>query len=88
MNENVGKQQLHSLKKIFLKLLNNNNFQIDCRNNIDTCVLETIHDDLGETCYVKQFTTIFNNGTYRDFFSHNTRKKKSFKLFKEKNRFR
>ena len=84
MNENVGKQQLHPLKKIFLKLLNNNNFQIDCRSNIDTCVLETIHGDLGETCYVKQFTTIFNNDTYRDFFSPQHTKEEIIQTFQGK----
>ena len=57
------------MRKIFFKLLNNSNFEIDCRNNIENCILELIYDDLGKISYIKQFTTIFNDDTYRDFFS-------------------
>ena len=32
----------------FYKLLNNNNFGIDCRNNIDNCHFEPIYDEISE----------------------------------------
>ena len=48
------------------KLLNNCNFGIDCRNN---CVLEPLFDDFEEISYIKKFTTIFNDETFRDFYS-------------------
>ena len=47
----------------FFKLSNNSNFGIDCRNNIDNCILEPIYDDMGEISFIKKFTTIFNDDT-------------------------
>ena len=50
-------------------MLNNNNFEIDCRNNIDNCVLEPLFDNFKEISYIKKFTTIFKDDTYGDLFS-------------------
>ena len=54
----------------FYKLLNNANFGIDCRNNMDNCKLEPICDEIGEISYIKRFDTIFgNDGNYRSLYS-------------------
>ena len=65
---NQKSRQKASIKKDFYKLLNNNNFEIDCRNNIDNCVLEPRFDDFEEISYIKKFTTIFKDHTYGDLF--------------------
>ena len=44
-----------SVEKDFYKLLNNSNFGIDCRNNIDNCYLEPLYDDFSEISYIKNF---------------------------------
>ena len=48
--------------------MNNSNFGIDCRNNIDNCILEPLYDEIEEISYIKKFCTIFGNEAYRDFF--------------------
>ena len=58
------------MEKDFYKFLNNNNFGIDCRNNIDSCNLEPIYDDIGEISYIKQHClNILCDKNYRQFFS-------------------
>ena len=69
MNQKLRQKAASSVEKDFYKLLTNNNFGIDCRNNIDNCTLEPIYDDFSETAYIKNYTTIFNDETFRDFFS-------------------
>ena len=69
MNQKARQFATSSVEKDFNKLLNNRNFGIDCRNNIDNCYLEPIYDDFSEISYIKNFTNIFNDGTFRDFFS-------------------
>ena len=49
-----------NVKKDFYKLLNNSNFGIDYRNNIDNCFLEPKYDDFSEIAYIKNYTTIFS----------------------------
>ena len=72
------------MRKIFFKLLNNSKFGIDSRNNIDNCILEPIYDDLGEISYIKKFTTILNDDTYRDFFSAEHMKEEIIQTFQGK----
>ena len=69
MNQKSRQTATSTVEKDFYKLLNNSNFGIDCRNNIDNCVLKPIYDDFSEIAYIKNYTTIFNDETYRDFFS-------------------
>ena len=69
MNEKSRQHATSSVEKDFLKLLNNSNFGIDCRNNIDNCILEPLYDDLNEISYIKKFTTIFSDDIFRHFFS-------------------
>ena len=69
MNQKARQRATSSVEKDFYKLLNNSNFGIDCRNNIDNCYLEAIYDDFSEISYIKNFTNIFSDDTFRDFFS-------------------
>ena len=69
MNQKSRQTATSSVEKDFYKLLNNSNFGIDCRNNIDNCTLEPVYDDFSEIAYIKNYTTIFNDETLRDFFS-------------------
>ena len=46
MNQKARQTASSSVEKDFYKLLNNSNFGIDCRNNIDNCYLEPIYDDI------------------------------------------
>ena len=48
----------------------NSNFGIDCRNNIDNCYVEPIYGNFAEISYIKNYTTIFNDDKFRDFFCH------------------
>ena len=69
MNQKSRQTATTSVETDFYKLLNNSNFGIDCRNNIDNCALEPIYDDFSEIAYVKYYTKIFTDDTLRDFFS-------------------
>ena len=54
----------------------NSNFGIDCRNNMDTCFLESLYDDFSEISYIENFTTIFNDARFRIFFPSLLRQEK------------
>ena len=69
MNQTSRQTATSNVEKGFYKLLNNKNFGIDCRNNIDNCFLEPIYDDFSEIAYIKNYTTIFNDDTFKEFFS-------------------
>ena len=69
MNQKSRQKATSSVEKDFFKLLNNSNFRVDCRNNIDNCILETLYDDFTGISYIKKFTTIFSEDTFRNFFS-------------------
>ena len=69
MNQKSRQKVTSSVERDFYKLLSNSNFGIDCRNNIDNCMLEPLFDDFEETTLIKKFTTIFNGDTFQDFFS-------------------
>ena len=69
MNQKSRQKVTSSVERDFYKLLSNSNFGIDCRNNIDNCMLEPLFYDFEETTLIKKFTTIFNGDTFQDFFS-------------------
>ena len=48
MNQKARQTASSSVEKYFYKLLNNSNFGIDCRNNMDNCYLEPLYDDFSE----------------------------------------
>ena len=67
MNQKSRQTATSSVEKYFYKLLNNSKFGTDCHSN--NCYLEPIYDDFSEISYIKNFTTIFNDDTLRNFFS-------------------
>ena len=69
MNQKLRQKATSFVERDFFKLLNNNNFGIDCRNNIDNCILEPLYDDLNKILYIKKFTIIFSDDIFRNFFS-------------------
>ena len=46
MNQKSRQEVTSSVERDSFKLLNNSNFGMDCRNNIDNCILESLYDDL------------------------------------------
>ena len=68
-NQKAKQKAISSVEKDFYKLLNNSNFGIDCRNNIDNCILEALYDEFTEISYIEKFTKIYNGDTFRNFFS-------------------
>ena len=72
MNQKSRQKATSCVERDFLKLLYNSNFGIDCKNNIDNCILESLDDGFTEISYIKEFTTIFNGDIFRNFFFANT----------------
>ena len=60
MNQKARQKSTSPAERDFYKLLNNSNFHIDCRNNIENCILEPFYEKI---------CTISGNETYRDFIS-------------------
>lgn len=48
MNQKSRQAAKSKVEKNFYKLLDNSNFGIDCRNNINHCTLELIYDGIEE----------------------------------------
>ena len=67
MNQKSRQKATSSVERGFYKLLNNGNFGIDCRNNIDNRYFEPIYDEIGEIAYIKKFDSIFDNEKHRNF---------------------
>ena len=63
------------VEKDFSKLLNNSNFGIDCRNNIEKCILEPL--------FIIKFT-IFGDDTFRLFFPPEQLREKAIQHFQWK----
>ena len=68
-NQKAKQKAISSVEKDFYKLLNNSNFGIDGRNNIDNCILEALYDEFTEISYIEKFTKISSGDTFRNFFS-------------------
>ena len=56
-----------NVEKDFYKLLNNSNFGIDCRSNIDNRTLEPIYDEISEIAFIRKYENIFGNEKYFQF---------------------
>ena len=69
MNQKVRQTAESKVEKDFYKLLNNSNFDIDCRNTFDNCTLKPIYDYFSGIAYIKNYTSVFNDDTFRHFFS-------------------
>ena len=71
MNHKARQKAVSRVERDFCKLLNNSNFGIDCRNNIDNGILEPIYDEISEIAYIKKFDNIFDNEKYVQFSEAN-----------------
>ena len=60
MNQKSRQKETFFVERDFFKLLDNSKFGIDCRNNFDNCILESLYDNFAKISYIK-FTTIFND---------------------------
>ena len=69
MNQKSRQAASSKVEKDFYKLLNNRNFGIDCRNNINNCYLEPIYDDIDEVGFISKYTNFLSDENYREFFS-------------------
>ena len=54
----------------FFKLMNKSNFRIDCRNNINNCILEPLYDDINEILYfcILKNLLVYSTLTLLDIF--------------------
>ena len=84
MNQKARQTASSSVEKDFYKLLNNSNSDIDCTNNIDNCYLDPTYNDFLEILYIKNFSTIFGNDAFRDFFSPNIFREQITQIFQSK----
>ena len=75
MNQNARKTAKTKVQKDFYKLLNNSNFGNDCQNNIGNYKLEIMYDGLEEISYIKEYTSIFTDPKFAEFFSTNILRK-------------
>ena len=60
MNQKARQKATSSVERDFYKLLNNANFGIDYRNNIDNCSFEPMYDKISKIAYIKRFVCIFD----------------------------
>ena len=83
-NQKARQTASSPVEKDFYKLLSNSNPDIDRRNNIDNCYLDSIYDDFLEISYIRKFPTIFSNDTFCDFFSPNILREEITQTFQPK----
>ena len=67
MNQKSRQKATSSVERDFYKLLNNANFGIDCRDNVNNRYFEPIYDEISEISYIKKFDSICDNKKYRNF---------------------
>lgn len=65
MNQKARQKATSPVERYFL---NNSYFGIECRNNIDNCVLEPLYDQIGEISYIKKFCTFLKMTPTGTFF--------------------
>ena len=84
MNQNARKTAKTKVEKDFYKLLKNSNFGNDCRNNVGNCTLELMYDGLEEISYIKNYTDIFTDPKFTEFFSTDILRKQVEDTFNKK----
>ena len=67
MNQFARQKAETSVKKDFYKPMNNANFGIDCRNNIDNCQFEAIYDEIGAISFKKKKSKYIWHFTIKSF---------------------
>ena len=83
MNKKARQHATSSVERDFYKLLNNSNFGIDCRDNIDNCIIEPLYDDTDEVSYIQKFVDI-SDDRYSDFHNSNLLKEVIIQKFNSK----
>ena len=62
MNQKARQEPKNLIESNFCKLLNNANFDYDCRNNLDNCTFEPSNDELREITYIRRYyNSIFDS---------------------------
>ena len=84
MKQKSRQKAKSSVENDFFKLLNNSNFGIACRNNINSCILEPLFADFTEISYIKKFTTVFKDDTFRNSFSQSLLREEIIQTFQSK----
>ena len=79
MNQKVRQKGTSPVEWDFYKLLNNANFGINCRNDINNCKLEPIFDEIGEISYIKKLVPYLIMKIIMIFILHNWWEKTLFK---------
>lgn len=65
INQKARQQATSSVDKDFYKLLNDRNFGIYYRNNIDKCIIEPLYDDIDQISCIEKFADI-SEERYKD----------------------
>ena len=84
MNQNARKTAKTKVEKDFYKLLKNSNFGNDCRYSVGNCTLELMYDGLEEISYIKNYTSIFTDPKFTEFFSTDILRKQVEDTFNKK----
>ena len=55
MNQKARQEAPDKVESDFCKLLNNANFEYDCRSNLDNCTFQPIRDEINELSFIKRY---------------------------------
>ena len=66
MNQKSRHSAKTAIQKDFYKLMNNANFEFDCRNSANNAKFELIIDEISEISYIKKYYSLFDN-KFSDF---------------------
>ena len=55
MNQKSRQKPKSIFEKDFYKLMNNSNFDCDCRNNIDNNMFVPLNDEIDKNLYLKKY---------------------------------
>ena len=61
MNQRSSQTAKNAIEKDLYKLLNNADFAYDCKNKLDNCKFEPIHNEIGKISYIRKHHNLFYN---------------------------
>ena len=61
MNQKLSQQSKNSAEIDFWKLMNNSDFDYDCRNNLDNCKIVPIFDEYKKITFINRYHNIFDS---------------------------